>query len=84
MRQLKDMLDLGTSTTFQHTNLQGTHIAKDEEYVKSSMSMLEGSCINPLKGEQQDLVCLSTGKLTTPEIENDLLQVEALRVKAYN
>ena len=63
MRQLKDMLDLGTSTTFQHTNLLGTHIAKDEEYVKSSMSMLEGSCINPLKGEQQDLVYLSTGML---------------------
>lgn len=46
--------------------------------------MREGSWISPLKGEQQDLVCLSTGKLTTPEIENDLLQVEALRVKAYN
>lgn len=36
MRQLKDMLNIGTSTTFQHTNLQGTHIAKDEdEGVKS-------------------------------------------------
>ena len=44
--------------------------------------MREGSWISPLKGEQQDLVCLSTDKLTTPEIENDLLQVEALRVKA--
>ena len=36
MQQLKDMLNLGTSTTFQHTNLQGTRIAKDEdEGVKS-------------------------------------------------
>ena len=36
MRQLKDMLNLGTPTTFQHTNLQGTRIAKDEdEDVKS-------------------------------------------------
>ena len=36
MRQLKDMLNLRTSTTFQHTNLQGTRIAKDEdEDVKS-------------------------------------------------
>ena len=43
------------------------------------MSMLEGSWINPFKGEQQDLVCLSTGKLATPEIEKDLLQPEALR-----
>lgn len=31
MRQLKDMLNLGTSTTFQHTDLQGTRIAKDED-----------------------------------------------------
>ena len=45
--------------------------------------MLEGSSINPFKGEQQDLVCLSTGKLVTPEMEKDLLQAEALGEKAY-
>ena len=45
--------------------------------------MLEGSWINPFKSEQQDLVCLSTGKLATPEIEKDLLQPEALRERAY-
>ena len=70
MRQLKDMLDLGTSTTFQQTNLQGAHIAKDEEYVKSLMSMHEGSWISPLKGEQQELVCLSTGKLANLNLKS--------------
>ena len=47
------------------------------------MSMLEGSWINPSKGEEQDLVCLSSGKLVTPEIERDL-QLEAFGEKAYN
>ena len=51
--------------------------------MKSFLSMLEGSCVNPFKGEQQDLVCLSTGKLVTPEMEKDLLQAEALGEKAY-
>ena len=58
-------------------------MAKDEEDVKSLMSLLEGSWINPFKGEQQDLVCLSTGKLATPEVEKDLLQAEALGERAY-
>ena len=40
--------------------------------------MLEERWINPFNGERQDLVCLSTGKLATPEIEKDLLQAEAL------
>ena len=44
--------------------------------------MLEGSWINPSKGEEQDLVCLSSGKLVTPEIEKDL-QLEAFGEKAY-
>jgi len=69
MRQFKEMLHLGTPTTFQRTNLQASRIAREEEDVKSLMSVLERSWINPFKGEQQDLVCLSTGKLAIPEIE---------------
>ena len=45
--------------------------------------MLEGSWINLFKGEEQDLVCLSRGKLATHEIERDLLQAEAFGEKAY-
>ena len=47
------------------------------------MSMLDGSWINPFKSEQQDLVCLSTGKLAVPEIQKYFLWAEALREKAY-
>ena len=84
MRQFKEMLHLGTPTTFQHTDLQASRIARDKEDVQSlKMSMLEGSWINPFKSEQQDLVRLSTGKRATPEIEKDLLQAEALGEKAY-
>ena len=83
MRQFKEMLHLGTPTTIQHTDLQASRIARDEEDVKSLMSMLEGTWINPFKGEQQDLACLSTGKLVTSEIEKDLLQAVALGEKAY-
>ena len=68
--------------TFQHTHLQASRIARDEEDVKLFMSVLEGSWINPVKGAQQDLVCLSTSKLVTPQIEKDLLQAEALGEKA--
>ena len=82
-RQFKEMLHLGTPTTYQHTDLQASRIARDEEDVKSSMSMLEGSWINPFKGVQQDPVCLSSGKIATPETEKDLLQAEALGEKAY-
>jgi len=83
MRQFKEILHLGTPTTFQRTDLQASRIARDEEDVKSLMSVLERSWINPFKGEQQNLVCLSTGKLATPEIEKGLLQTEALGEKAY-
>ena len=83
MRQFKEMLHLGTPATVQHTDLQASRTKRDEDDVKLMMSMLEGSWINPFKGEEQDLVCLSTGKLATPEIENDLLQAEAFGEKAY-
>ena len=46
--------------------------------VKLMMSMLEGSWI---KGKEQDLVCLSSGKLATPELKKDL-QVEAFGERA--
>ena len=82
MRQLKDMLHLSTSKS-KHTDLQPSRIAKDEADVKSIVSMLDGSWINPFLGSQQHLLCLSSGKLATPEIERDLLQAEASGEKAF-
>ena len=66
MRQFKEMLHLRTPATLRHTDLQASRIKRDEGDVKLMMSMLEGSWINPLKGEEQDLICLSTSKLATP------------------
>ena len=83
MRQFKEMLHVGTAATVQHTDLQASRIRRDEDDVKLVMSMLKGSWINPFKGEEQDLVCLSSGKLATPEIEKDLLQAELFGEKAY-
>ena len=60
------MLRMGTPTNLLHTDLQASRIARDEEDVK--LSMPDGSWINPFKSEQQDLVCLSTGKFAIPEI----------------
>jgi len=67
----------------KHTDLQPSRIAKDEADVKSLESMLNGSWINPFLGSQQDLLCLLSGKLATPEIERDLLQAEASGEKAF-
>ena len=33
--------------------------------------------------EQQDLVCLSTGKVASPKIEQDLLNAKTVGEKAY-
>ena len=82
MRQLKHMLHLNTSKS-KHTDLQLSRIAKDEADVKSLVSMLDGSWINPSLRSQQDPLCLSSDKLATPEIERDLLQAEALGEKAF-
>ena len=80
MRQFKEMLYLGTPGTVQHTDLQTSGIRRDKDDVKLMMSLLKGSWIKLY--EEQDLVCLPSGKLATPEIEKDLLQTEAFGEKA--
>ena len=47
------------------------------------MKSLESNWINPFSAEQQDLVCLSTGKVATQKIEEDLLGAKAIGEKAY-
>ena len=70
--QLKDMLHLSASTA-QHNDLQQRRIARDEADVKSLMAIMDESWINPFKGDPTELICLSSGKHATPEIEKDLL-----------
>ena len=76
------MLHLNT-TSSKHTDIQPSRIAKDEADVKALLLMLEESWINPFNSNQQERVCLSTGKLATPEIANDLIQAKALGEKPY-
>ena len=70
MRNLKNMLQLNTSSCL-HNDLQKTRISRDESDVKSLLSTLD-SWINPFAMGKQDLVCLSTGKMATEQIEKDL------------
>ena len=65
MRQLKDMLHVSTLKS-KLSDFQPSRIAKDEADVKSLVSIVDGSWINPFLGSQRDPVCLSSGKLATP------------------
>ena len=82
MRQLKEMVHL-THSDAKHTDLQSSRIERDEADVRSLLLMLESTWINPFNNEQQELVCLSTGKAATNEIENDLQQAKDIGEKAY-
>ena len=76
------MLDLSKSNS-EHTDPQKTKIARDEADVKSLITMLESNWLNPFSSEQQDLVCLSTGKVATKKIEEDQLNARTVGEKAY-
>ena len=79
---MKDMLDLNKSS-FQHTDLQSTRIARDEKDVKSLVAMLQTHWLTPFSIEQRDLVRLSTGTVATPKIQQDLINANAVGEKAY-
>ena len=73
LRLMKDMLDLNKSI-FHHTDLQSTRIVRDETDVKSLVAMLQSHWLDPFSSVQQDLVCLSTGKVAPPKILLKLLE----------
>ena len=72
LRQLKDMFHLN-DTEFSHSDLHSTRISRDEADVKALQDILESNWINPFSSDQQDLVCLSMGKLAPSDVERDLL-----------
>ena len=82
LRLVKDMLDLNKSN-FHHTDLQSTRIVRDETDVKSLVAMLQSHWLDPFRSVQQDLVCLSTGKVAPPKIQQYLLAAKAVGEKAY-
>ncbi|CAH1248853.1 Hypp8457 [Branchiostoma lanceolatum] len=82
LKKLRDMFDVQKAHS-DHTDLQNSRITRDEADVMALDIMLERHWINPFSSEHQDLVCLSTGKLATPKIEEDLLNAKAVGEKAY-
>ena len=51
--------------------------------VKSLVVMLRSHWLDPFSNVQQDLVCLSTGKVAPLKIQQDLLTAEAAGENAY-
>ena len=47
------------------------------------VSILENTWLNPFSPDLQDLVCLFTGKVATPDVEHDLLQAKDKGEEAY-
>ena len=77
---MKGMLDLNKSN-FHHTDPQSTRTVIDE--MKSLVAILQSHWLDPFSSVQQDLLCLSTGKVVPPKIQQDLLASKAVGEKAY-
>ncbi|KAG1648370.1 hypothetical protein GQR58_029891 [Nymphon striatum] len=59
-------------------------IIKDKAAVQALVTMLESNWINPFDENSQELVSISTGKLATPDITENLLHAHELGKKAYD
>lgn len=70
-------------TEFSHPDLHSTRISRDEADVKAFHDILESNWINPFSSDQQDLVCLSTGKLAPSDVERNLLCATQVGEDAY-
>ena len=76
---MEDKLDLNKSIC-RHADLQKTIIVTD---VKSLVAMLQSHWLDLFTSVQQDLVCLSPGKVAPPKIQQDLLTAKAVGEKVY-
>ncbi|KAG1684934.1 hypothetical protein GQR58_009272 [Nymphon striatum] len=61
-----------------------TRIIKDEAAVQALVTMLESNWINPFDENSQELASISTGKLATTDITEDLLHAHESGKKAYD
>ena len=78
--QLRHMVQGNIRETLHH-DLQQTRSEKDEEAVSLIVNLIN-SWVNPFSS-QQDIVCLSTGKTSTPEVTSDLLKAKDVGEKCY-
>ena len=55
-----------TGSKFTHADLHMTRVQKDHADTESLTDILEHGWINPMSGDQTDLVSISTGSLAPP------------------
>ena len=78
LRLMKDMLDL--NQIFITPISRAPELSEMREL--SLVSTLQSHWLDPFNSVQQDLVCLSTGKVAPPEVQQDLLVDKAIEEKA--
>ena len=76
------MLHINSSYS-KHNDSQRSRITRDETDVKNIISLLQDTWLNPFNPDLQDLVCLSTGKVASSEVEDDLLRTKEVGEEAY-
>ena len=76
------MLHIDSSSS-KHNDLQRSRITRDKTDVKNIISLLQDTWLNPFNPDLQDLVCLSTGKVASSEVEDDLLRAKEVGEEAY-
>ena len=82
MRMLRYMIGQDSSK-LPHPDLQGPMIRTDEADIKSLIDLMENNWLNPLSPDESDLVSLSTGTVTPPEMVKDLLRPFDVGEEAY-
>ena len=82
LRQLRDMLHMDSSCA-KHNDLHRSRITRDETDIKNIISLLQDTWLNPFNPGFQDLVCLSTGKVASSEVQDDLLRAKDVGKEGY-
>ena len=82
LRQLKKSVNK-TDPNSRHADLRQSRISRDEADIQSLVDMLENNWVNPFNSEDQDLVSISTGTLSTTEVLKDLKDAEDIGRNAY-
>ena len=76
------MLHINSSSP-KHNDLHRSRITRDETDVKNIISLLQDTWLNLFSPDLQDLVCLSTGKVASSEVQDDLLQAKDVAEEDY-
>ena len=82
MCQMRDMVRQ-PSPTFSHSDLHAPRIQKDNADTKALVDLLEIDWVNPMSGNQPELTSISTGRLATPDIKNDLTRAHEVGTESY-